>query len=270
MTLPIYFGTILIEPNRWGSREPSFRVSDWLPRLREAGFDGVELWENHALRADEAERQRLIDADPPLVLFSTYDRGEDETAEQRQRVAALIRRLGIGGMKFNVGGDADRREEYLRNLCRWTTDLPVGFRMLCECHGGTILEDPAEALRAFEEVEVMPAFAAAGPRRIEAIVHFAASPDKLHHWFTVLGDRITHIHVAKIRGGNKETGERLDRRPEEGRARLDVLRRHGFAGTFTLEFTEGVQRDQSSDEIETLYEHALADLAFLRDQMHDW
>ncbi len=270
MTLPIYFGTILIEPNRWGSREPSFRVSDWLPRLREAGFDGVELWENHALRADEAERQRLIDADPPIALYSSYDRGEDATANQRQRVAALIRRLGIGGMKFNVGGDADRREEYLRNLCRWTTMLPVGFRMLCECHGGTILEDPTESLRAFEEVESMPAFADAGPERIEAIVHFAGEPGTLEHQFEVLGDRITHIHVAKIRGGNKEAGERLDRRPDAAQARLDVLRRHGFAGTFTLEFTEGVMRDQSPDQIETLYEHALADLAFLRERTRDW
>lgn len=45
----VLIGTILLEPNRWKpGKLPSFRVSQWLDRFADAGFAGVELWENHA------------------------------------------------------------------------------------------------------------------------------------------------------------------------------------------------------------------------------
>ena len=62
----VLIGSILLEVNRHRSgRTPTYRVSDWLERFREAGFDGVELWENHATAAPEEEVQAL--AASPLV-----------------------------------------------------------------------------------------------------------------------------------------------------------------------------------------------------------
>ena len=40
---PIYIGMILLEKNRWGTREPSYRISDWVGRFTNAGFDGTWL-----------------------------------------------------------------------------------------------------------------------------------------------------------------------------------------------------------------------------------
>ena len=60
----IYIGSACLERTRWGSRQPSFLVSDWLARFQADGFDGIELWEFHYLRADAAEQERLAAAAP--------------------------------------------------------------------------------------------------------------------------------------------------------------------------------------------------------------
>lgn len=270
MTLPIYFGTILIEPNRWRSREPSFAVSDWMPRIREAGFDGIEIWENHALQADEAELQRLVEAEPSVAIYGTYDRCEDETAEQRRRITRVIHRLGAEGMKYNLGGQSARRSEYVNNAAGWAASFGPEFRMLCECHGGTVAQEASEAVRAFEDMEAVLAGRDGARPRIEAILHMCVDIDSVKQRVETLGKRLTHVHVSKIRGTNAERGERLERRPEETAARLEVLREAGFSGTFTLEFTEGVVKRQSPDDIEMLFENAVADLHFLRQQLEDW
>ena len=56
MKTEIYIGTILLERNRWTrDKKPTCLVSEWIPRFKEAGFDGMELWENHAALASSTE-----------------------------------------------------------------------------------------------------------------------------------------------------------------------------------------------------------------------
>ena len=44
----VYIGTILLEANRHRpGKVPTYLVSQWSQRFVQAGFDGVELWENH-------------------------------------------------------------------------------------------------------------------------------------------------------------------------------------------------------------------------------
>ena len=70
LKIPIYLSTVCLEKNRWGRREPSFKVSEWTQRLAEYGFDGIELWEFHYLLADDAEKAKLTNLDMPMIYNS--------------------------------------------------------------------------------------------------------------------------------------------------------------------------------------------------------
>jgi len=52
----VLLGTVLLEPNRWGQIDPQRRstldVVDYLDRITEVGFDGIEIWEDHFIEAD--------------------------------------------------------------------------------------------------------------------------------------------------------------------------------------------------------------------------
>jgi sugar phosphate isomerase/epimerase len=249
MTNPILLGTILLEPNRWAAgRVPTYRVSEWLDRMREAGFDGLELWENHAAMAPDGEIQALCRSPLPVTVFNSYATMDDAGRERRRRAAALARRLKATGVKFNVGADPGRLEAELANVRSWAAEMP-GARLLCECHPGTALEDPETAAQAL-----------ASCPDIGAIVHAFSVPD-LGLWFRHLGARIAHVHVQLT----DDAGRRCRLRAQSGfaRERLAMVHDLGFAGTFTVEFTEGV--GTPPEDQEALFRAAVDDLAFLKE-----
>lgn len=249
----IYIGTILLELNRWANpKTPSYLVSDWTPRCQEAGFDGMELWEYHATKCPPAELITLGASGFPVSVFNTYCGFDDDSESDREIAARMVTRFGSAGVKFNVGGDISCWDTYLRNVDSWRSSLPESCQILCECHGGTVLETPEEALRFFD--------ALGGNWGI--IVHcFAASLGILRQWFELLGSKIAHAHVAL----RDEDGKmiRLDRQPRHVRESLHIMREEGFQGSFTLEFTEGTRAHD--ENMEDLWQAALADLDFLRD-----
>lgn len=253
---PIYLGSILLEPNRWtAAKKPSYRLSEWLPRIREAGFDGIELWENHYEKADATEQSALRAAVGYFPLFNTYAGMDASPAASKARAAATatIRALGSRAVKFNVGKEMTRLPEYQETVRKWTADLPPESRPLCECHAGTALETPEAAAKSFQYWN---------EARFGAIVHaFSIPPQQLEDWLKRLGPRVTHIHVQILDERGKRV--RLDRRPQEARTALRLLKDYGFSGSFTLEFTEGT--GTADDTPEKLFSNAKADLAFLKE-----
>lgn len=244
----IYLGTVLLEKNRWArERVPSLAISEWLPRIAAAGFDGLELWQNHALLADDEERERLRQSPAPVKIFNSYARCEHESGDERTRSAECARFFGAEGMKFNFGRDLDRHEEYVRSVKAWRAELPARFRFLCECHGGTTVQEPraaAEALRRSvgEDYEV--------------IVHgFGGADEDLKRAFAIHEGHITHVHANLSPQGPPCEAE--------VRRRVELLRHDlGFRGSFTLEFTEGVKDPEQTAE--TWFRHAVRDLELLR------
>ncbi|SCW82464.1 Sugar phosphate isomerase/epimerase [Paenibacillus tianmuensis] len=245
-------GTILLERNRWAAeRQPSYAVSDWQRRFQEDGFDGMELWENHALLADERE-QSALEASSYVTIVNSYIGFEDgdEAERKREEAAALVKRLRAPAVKFNLGADPAQLPVYIANVKRWAEQLPADCRILCECHPGTLAEHPdaaAEILRRF------------GDRSFQAIVHPFCCLGELEDWFKRLGSAITHAHVQLRDEDNHFI--RVNRRPELVKDRLALMRRMGFRGSFTLEFTEGIH---VNEDREALYEAALEDLQILR------
>jgi len=244
---PIYLGTVLLERNRWGKgdRQPSFLVSDWTERMAGDGFDGLELWENHAMLADEEERQRLRTGPCPVKILNSYDRCESDTLDDRRTIAELAISLGAEGIKYNTGKDRDQHDVYVENVRQWRAMFPADFRFLCECHRGSTMEDPRLASETLDRL---------GRADHGVILHGIDNEEEtVRERFRHYGDRITHLHCNLSAKGLMSEHQVRDR--------LTLLRELGFRGTFTIEFTEGVRSDLSIDE---LYRNAVRDLQLLR------
>lgn len=241
----INLGTILLEPSRWARpKRATYAVIDWADRIRKAGFDGIEVWELHALNAALSSRQPII--------FNTYCGFDDESSSERWMAWQAATGFRARGVKFNVGGDEERLEEYGRNLHKWIDKLPNTIRPLCECHAGTVVETPTAA-RVF--------FDAAGVD-CGIIVHaFSDTEERLREWLTLFGSSVELVHVQLRDDAGRFI--RLDEAPELAKRRISILRDAGFTGSYTLEFTKGT--GTADDRPEVLWEHALSDLAFLRE-----
>ena len=250
----VYIGTILLDPNRWAKpkKTASFRVSEWTGRFAGAGFDGMELWQFHAAGCEAGEVEKLAAAESPVSVFNIYPTMTAAERGELSDLAALAGRLGARAVKFNVGADPEKREEYLETLRAWREELPPGVRLLCECHPGTIIEEPVAARRFFDEL---------GPEGWEVIVHPFSRFDSLGEWLKLFGSAVTHAHL-QMRDDDRKI-LRFDRRPELARGAVGAMRSAGYRGSWTLEFAEGTGAPDES--IEGLWRAALDDLAFLRE-----
>jgi sugar phosphate isomerase/epimerase len=248
----VNLATVLLEPNRWTpDRIPTFRVSECAAAIREAGFDGLELWENHAAMADDQEQAALCQLPLPITIFNSYCSFEDAGAAARNRAAGFVERFGATGVKFNFGNEPGLTNEYIRNLAEWADSLPAGCRLLCECHGNTILEPPDGAATALAPLA----------DRVEIIVHaFGGERETLRKWLDLFGSAVTHVHVAALRAGGPML--RLADYEDEAAARIELLKSAGFSGSWTIEFTGGVAF--SPEDQRALLANAAADMAYLR------
>ena len=242
----IYIGTVLMEKNRWAEvRTPTISISDWTGRFKDEGFDGIELWQNHAFLADEEERRKLSESPVPVRIFNSYNRCEKETLDERKRAVEMVNLFSSEGMKYNFGRDAERHEEYCASVKEWRDMLPENFRFLCECHGGTTMQNPQKARDVFLEL---------GLDDYEVIIHgMGGSDENLEKVFQIHDRHITHIHVNVSDWSEK--GENFLQK------RVDLLRELGFRGSYTIEFTEGIKEDLS---VEQLFKNAARDMKMLR------
>ena len=250
----ILIGTVALEPNRWGAisqdRKPSIGTGDWLKEAEAARFDGIELWEHHAMFGSDSEVAQLQGSRLPLAIFSSYVSFDDPDDAARDRVAGWVERLGCGAVKFNVGNDAGAVDAYVERITRFASKLPPDTRLICECHAGTLAEDPSVAASILSAV--------AGPERAQALVHLGDDPQHLDAMFEALGKRITHVHVNFLAQG----APLLESIEEDVRSRISRVRSHGFVGSYTIEFVSGVGKD--TDRPEQLIKAAARDLALLR------
>ncbi|TVR49893.1 MAG: hypothetical protein EA425_11090 [Puniceicoccaceae bacterium] len=252
-TSEILLGSILLERNRWRRTEtPLCRPVAWAARAREAGFDGWELWEDHYHRADAEDRERLLHGRPPVRVFNTYAPFENPGAPQLDRLVAAVRELRPRGVKFNVGKPPGNPAALRATLDKVLPELPGNCRLWCECHGGTWLETPG-AVTEFLAGYPDPPF--------DLIFHPFALPEaSVTVWMEQHGPRLVHAHVQ--RRGPGDQWESIAAHPDETRTRLALLRRLGYRGSFTLEFTAGTATPEENEE--SLFAAALADLRLLR------
>ena len=252
----ILMGSILLDVNRWGNpKKPTYRVSQWVDRFLKAGFDGLELWEYHATLCSDEERRVLIASDFLATIYNTYCDFDDASALARQQVAKMIDAFGSVGVKFNVGKEASERDIYLKNLRIWREMVPASCTLMCECHPGTIVEEPEAARKFFDDLDV---------DGWEVMVHcFLSDMGLLKRWFDQFGPKVTHAHV-QLRDENRDV-QLLKDHPVRVKEALNVMYNAGFSGSFTIEFAKGTRK--SGENIDDLWSAAVEDLALLRAQL---
>lgn len=249
----ILIGSILLDVNRWGNpKTPTYEVSAWTDAFKDAGFDGVELWEYHATLCTDAERERLVNSDFPMTLYNMYSGFEDASQSGRDSATKMIEKLGTRGVKFNVGKDPALRDEYLKNLRAWREAVPASCTLMCECHPGTIVEEPDAAKDFFDDL---------GVDGWEVMVHcFIPEQDVITRWFDLFGNKVTHAHV-QMRDADRNV-MMLQEDPERAQAALKNMYDAGFSGSYTVEFSKGTR--EPGENMDDLWAAAKSDLDFLR------
>ncbi len=246
----VLLGSILLEPNRWTSdKQPTLRLSEWSDCIAAAGFDGIELWENHAVTLGPAEVMRLAVGQLRCPVFNCYLDFAHYEADRWEAVAAAIGRLRSSGVKWNFGANPSNVAVEMQGVRRFADMVGPDVRMLCECHPGTVAETPETAAGLLDEL--------GPPDRFAAITHSARTQSEVQAWFRHLGPRIQHVHVVL----QNEVRSAVDARPDA----LDSLRevwRLGRQCSYTLEFTRGI--GTATDVPDVMLSRASDDLAVIR------
>lgn len=248
---PFYIASVALEPKRWKSGRPmSFPFSSLINRLLPAGFDGCELFENHFIQADAAERQRLIESPLPVRILNSYYLPGLGSAEEAAAVGHAVTQLSgtLTGIKFNLGPKDGDATAQIDAALRWAETLPEQVTLLCECHPGTVLETPASAAAAFAKWP---------QERFAAIAHPVSSEKNftINDWFDALGQRIAHLHFQFRDADNRMTSPAHV--PDCAIRALQTINALNFSGSASLEFVAGIGHPQESPEF--LLEQALAD-----------
>lgn len=241
--MSIYLGSVALEINRWApGKIPTYRVSDFLSRITADGFDGIELWANHYLLADETEQKRLRGCGQ-VAVFNSYVSFDSGLTEDLTTNAAAINALVPKAVKFNLG-QRETTAVQTETLLRFADLLKPGVRLLCECHANTLMEVPETAAEVFSRLD----------ERFGAIIHLTSTYENALSCFQCYGSRICHIHAANYQ---KTAFAPLEQASAHILRNYSLMRSMGFDGTVTLEFTPG-------DSAETMYRNAIGDLRWLR------
>ena len=237
---------------------PLTRVSEWLSTIADAGFDGLELWERHARSVPDEELDALLASDIPIRILSCYTSWDDSDDSIRAETASWIERVGAQGVKFNVGSDPDSVGDYTERLRRFEAEVPNDARLLCECHFGTVAEDPAVARDMFDSV--------ADADRLGAIVHVhPIARDEWSEPLGVLGDRVRHVHVQVAEVPQSTSADELS---EALRPAAEAIGAASPHATWTIEFSHGMwgfgRDDAEFDNPAYILQSARRDLAALR------
>ena len=181
----IYLGTVSMEKNRWEpGRVPTFNVSDFIDRAMADGFDGIELWEYHYTHAS-----KLAASGVPCI-FNSYISLVERNEEAFKEIVDAVKAVGATAIKFNLGPSWVEEIDVpaqVENLKYFASLLPENVKLLCECHGNTVMEVPEDAGKVFAELD---------KDRFGAIIHLATENDFIDRCYAAYGDRICHMHCA--------------------------------------------------------------------------
>jgi predicted RNA binding protein YcfA (HicA-like mRNA interferase family) len=263
---PIYLASVCLEKNRWTKeRIPTLKVSEWVKHIHTAGFDGLELWEDHVTKTDEVEREKILTGPLPVAIFNSYAGLSESELPKRDLAAKLANDFKSYGLKYNFSKLESDWPVEIEQATQWAKRFPKDFSMLCECHPGTSAEEPAKAavlLRQLEdrlETEQVPV-------SISAILHpFSSGSTHLNDWLGCLGNRLVHAHVQMRDPQNESMVVSIRDYPDRSREILKRLLGNGFAGSFTVEFVKGTR--SATENLVDLFKESILDLHFLREEL---
>ena len=270
--MKVLLNSIALEPNRWTKEKvPYFRLHDLLDEVAGAGFDAIEVWQNHVATLDEIEVCRLAREArqlgvtfPVIGMYPLFHLTGAERAGELARFERMFgsaRALGTGVIKVFAGriSSADITAE------QW--DASVGFArevlegageellFTVETHGNTLADSCECALRFVQAV---------GSPRLKVCwqPYDFTDTEKAIQDFDRLSEHVIHLHVQGRSGGEMALLEESD---IDYSLLLEHVFASGFDGLVSIEFARGcvVESPEELDVHEVLA-NAARDRRFIR------
>lgn len=222
------------------------RIEDIIPRLAEAGYDGIEVWGGHLDGKSDAELDAIRDlatrhgiALPVLAPYFWLTRDLPELVARSlataERFTAYARRLGASRIRTfvdagndGIGSAVATPEHWARAVgCLKTiTALAPDLLFVVETHADTLADTPESMERLMREVGAA-----------NLVVNYQTGAFDPLPGYRRLKPAVRHFHLMGAYGS--PAGGYLE---ETGAALLPLLaelRADGYAGTMSVEYCWG-------------------------------
>ncbi len=270
--MQILLNSIAVEPNRWsGGKIPHYRLEDLLPAISEAGFESVEIWQNHVALLDTDAVKSLADlADdlkmgfPIIGMYPRFHLEGEEREAELQRFESMVAKMDILDsdiIKLMPGQlpssemppDVwERSVHFFHELLERTKDAGVIFTL--ETHGGTVADEPDALERFLEDVD---------SGRVEVCwqPYDFTSTGKAIQLYDRLADRIVHLHLQGRSDGEMELLENADIDYQQV---LGHIFNTDFDGYLSIEFVRDCVADSPEDfDLDLVLKNARRDRKFI-------
>lgn len=273
--MEVTLNTIALEPNRWTPGKIPYRpLGDLVEPISQAGFDAVEVWQNHAALLDDHELDALKakgDAAgvsfPVLGMYPSFVlQGSEREAELARfcRMAEIMGVLNARLLKVMPGTGASatmtpevwvRAVTFVQEALDRTSQ--AGFPVAFEVHGGTVSDAPKPLTRFIGAV---------GSDRIKVCFQpmDATSTQDTIDQFDVLAPRVVHLH---FQGRTNRDMCLLEEADIDYTLFLAHVFDSGFDGYLSIEFVRDCVVDSPEElDVELVLANAARDHDFIRAQ----
>ena len=195
--MEILLHTIALEPARWTPRRVSQSLPTLLPRIAQAGFRSVEIYEPH-LREENLRPAILATLQEcglaPVILSSYADIAGVSTDDLHATVSGLeetIRFFGFRKLRLFAGpkiapDDAAAVAHFVDRLGLFASRLPE-TEILLETHDGSIADDPQKIIDVVREL--------AAPNVGLLFQPTAFNAEKALEQFALQKPLVRHVHL---------------------------------------------------------------------------
>ena len=240
-------------------------LTEIIPLLAAAGYDGVEIWANHldGIRDAELDDLRLLANDhgvQPTVIAPYFwlTRDLPELLEESYRIAersvAQARRLGASRIRtfVDAGGDgigsavatADHWNRAVAALQRITALAPE-LLFVVETHSWTLADTPASTLRLLERVGAP-----------NLVVNYQPDGGDPMPGYRLLRPHIRHLHLQNPAAA--DAPGYLEEGTSPLLPLLAALRQDGYTGTLSVEYCwKGVEPARAASARAWLAQHGI-------------
>ncbi|MEM1271116.1 MAG: sugar phosphate isomerase/epimerase family protein [Bacteroidota bacterium] len=264
----LLLNTIALEPNRWTStKQPHRPLEVLLPRLAEAGFNDLEIWQHHVSTLGPAARPRIAEAFQRHGLqahvigwYPAFHTQGNDAAAQRSSLDEAIqwaRALGAGFIKVFPGAvaydhlsqaDRERSIDALRRFTDRAAD--AGLVVTAETHENTLADSVEHALDMLARVGHPALQLCFQPLDL-------ADTEQAIEDFDRLAPHVAHLH---IQGRRNDAFAPLRQSDLNWPHLLQHISATGFTGPVCLEFVAGcVSETPETLDLNTVLQQARDD-----------
>ena len=270
--MEILLNSIALEPNRWTENQvPYFRLESLLEPIAGAGFDKVEIWQNHVATLSENEVHGLRDraeelgvSFPVIGMYPAFHLAGDDRKKEIERfdeMLARARTLDTGIIKLFAGSlssQASSAEQWQRSvgfvkeILDRSERTDVSFTL--ELHGGTLADSPESLLRFMDDV---------GSERVGVCwqPYDFADTEAALELYDRLRQRVRHLHLQGRSGDKMQLLEESDIDWERV---LTHILAGGFDGIACIEFVRDCIVDSPEKlQLDTVLLNAARDREFV-------